>query len=332
MKNQRGLIQIPIFIAIIAGIFVLGGGGYLGVWQYKIYKAKKIKEVDIIKQVQEKNNFEQQAQDVEIEKLKKEVESLKNQKLQTIIKEVPDLVAQTQEIKSSEFNPYLTGVGEITCYGNIQKSGSASIWNLGGSMGYVALTNAHVILGDGNCNLNIGDSPTDSKHSGSYSLDKTQVYSWNSDTDIAVLKILPAVMDVSITDTSVLIPNLNYQISSLKKCPVQTLPGLPVIIIGHPAFTKKYIDRGDVISHMSFRTITNGIISAHDTSLEKPMGNLIYPNYFVSAKIDSGNSGGIAFSKTENGLCLLGIPTWLAVGNYETQGIVQNIHNIFYKQ
>lgn len=29
MKNQRGLIQVPILIAIIAGILVVGGAGYL---------------------------------------------------------------------------------------------------------------------------------------------------------------------------------------------------------------------------------------------------------------------------------------------------------------
>jgi len=61
-------------------------------------------------------------------------------------------------------------------------------------------------------------------------------------------------------------------------------------------------------------------------------GELPYQNYFVSAKIDSGNSGGIAISKTTSGnLCLLGVPTWVSVGNYETQGLVQNINNIFSK-
>ena len=53
---------------------------------------------------------------------------------------------------------------------------------------------------------------------------------------------------------------------------------------------------------------------------------------YVSAKIDSGNSGGIAFSKDSRGLCVLGIPTWLTVGNYETQGLIQNIHNAFYSK
>ena len=77
--------------------------------------------------------------------------------------------------------------------------------------------------------------------------------------------------------------------------------------------------------------MSNGIISGYD-SIVKDTQKLPYSNYFVSAKIDSGNSGGIALSKNEKGLCVLGVPTWLTVGNYETQGLVQNIHNIYYKQ
>jgi len=92
----------------------------------------------------------------------------------------------------------------------------------------------------------------------------------------------------------------------------------PVAVVGFPTFTNKGV--------FATRTTTNGVISAHDfTAL---VDNLPYSNYYVSAKIDTGNSGGIAFSKNNNALCLLGIPTWLSVGNYETQGVIQNIHNI----
>ena len=90
-----------------------------------------------------------------------------------------------------------------------------------------------------------------------------------------------------------------------------------VVIIGYPA----YAQHGPAT-----QITTNGIISGFGPSA----ASLPNPNYFVSAKIDSGNSGGIALSKDENGICVLGISTWLTVGNYETQGIVQNIHNIFY--
>jgi hypothetical protein len=39
--NPNGFIQIPLFIAIIAGILVFGSGGYFGVKQYQSYQAEK---------------------------------------------------------------------------------------------------------------------------------------------------------------------------------------------------------------------------------------------------------------------------------------------------
>jgi len=79
------------------------------------------------------------------------------------------------------------------------------------------------------------------------------------------------------------------------------------------------------------RIATDGIISGYTTTVNsKYIGGIMpYPNYFTSAKIDSGNSGGIALSKDGNGLCILGVTTWLSVGNWEIQGIIQNIHNVF---
>ena len=58
--------------------------------------------------------------------------------------------------------------------------------------------------------------------------------------------------------------------------------------------------------------------------------NLPDPNYFISNKIDHGNSGGIALSKYNDSLCVLGIPTWLNRGVSDNQGIVQNIKNVMY--
>ena len=60
-------------------------------------------------------------------------------------------------------------------------------------------------------------------------------------------------------------------------------------------------------------------------------------NYYSSGDAtnnfqDSGNSGGIALSKYNNKICVLGIPTWISRGTYETQGLIQNIHNVFYKE
>src|SRR3990172_8645015 len=64
--------------------------------------------------------------------------------------------------------------------------------------------------------------------------------------------------------------------------------------------------------------ITSGIISGVD-------GN---GNYYTDAKIDSGNSGGLAVSKIDNKICLAGIPTWVSQGNFENLGIIQPFEDI----
>jgi hypothetical protein len=95
--------------------------------------------------------------------------------------------------------------------------------------------------------------------------------------------------------------------------------------MGFPSYAKRDATvniEGIGTVNVIYRTTTNGIISGYDSSLP---GNA---NYFVSAKIDNGNSGGIALAKDASGLCVLGLPTWLTVGNYETQGLVQNITNV----
>ena len=108
--------------------------------------------------------------------------------------------------------------------------------------------------------------------------------------------------------------------------------GSPVIVIGYPAFGKQQVQVEEYNSSISSKQVTEGIISGHDTSIERPVGNLPYSNYYVSAKIDSGNSGGVVLSKDNNGLCLLGVATWLSLGNFETQGVVQNMRNVMYQR
>lgn len=70
MKNQRGFIQIPILIAIIAGILVLSGAGYVGVKQYQNHRTEIAKE---------SNQATSTLEISEVERLRQEVEQLKNQ-------------------------------------------------------------------------------------------------------------------------------------------------------------------------------------------------------------------------------------------------------------
>lgn len=66
IKTQEGFIQIPLLIAIIMGVLVIGGAGYIGVRQYQNYQAEKIVQEkereggELKKQITEnkKGNFE----------------------------------------------------------------------------------------------------------------------------------------------------------------------------------------------------------------------------------------------------------------------------------
>ncbi len=313
MKNQKGFIQIPLLIAIIVGVLVIGSIGYVGVKQYQNLKTAQL----------------------EIEKLKEQgVESrVKQEVLEQKVKNTQKPQSQNTSISAEELAPYLNGIVRLDC-GNV--TGSGSLWNL--SIGYIVLTNAHVLIGNGVTHCAFWVKQINEKNiDGFYVLEMDSKYRWNNNTDVAAIRFnknqLMDDMNTKIDGVVFLskpIKDLNYGISALRKCPLTIPTGSPVVLIGYPASTITKIDQGGYT--IQPRTITNGIISAFDDSVQPPSGNLPYTNYYVSAKIDSGNSGGVAFSKDNNGLCLLGIPTWVSFGNYETQGIVQNIHNIFYQK
>lgn len=322
MKTQNGFIQIPLLVAIIAGILVLGSGGYFGVKQYQKYQAEKNQRE---KQAQEQVDAQQKALDsaqTEIEKLKNESDETKKKQeiLEQNIQKEQKTQPQNISISAAELEPYILGTVQVICYPTL---GSGSLWRLPNFGGFVVLTNQHVIEEYNKCVVTFDDGNGATK--GSYNINVAETQRWNDFADVAVLKLS--------FKTGVSIGELNYKISELKKCPAKMAIGSPVVAIGYPAYGIKYVDlyNQGFKQYVSYRIISDGIISGYDASVEKPQGNLPSQNYFVSARIDSGNSGGIALSKNENGLCVLGIPTWLTIGNYETQGIVQNIYNVMYK-
>jgi len=334
MKYQKGFIQIPILIAIILGFIVVGGVSYVGVFRYQQTQFEKerllqekaerdARDTEIRKLILEQQNALEEAK-LEIESTKRETKSIEENASKKITKlesqlsedqrrEPPENVTITAE----EIEPYLTGVVLIVCYPAL---GSGSLWNLPEFGGYSVITNKHV-TDEGYCGVNIHDEYEASI--GGFSI--KDIKRWNPFTDISVSKLEDS------TGAKVLAKDLNYRLSNLPKCSPKAAVGSPVVVIGYPAFGVKYVDlyNQGFKQYVAYRIATNGIISGHDSSVEIPRGNLPYPNYFVSATIDSGNSGGIAISKENKQLCVLGVPTWLTVGNFATQGLVQNIHNIF---
>ncbi len=321
MKNQKGFIQIPILIAIIAGVLVLSGAGYMSVKKYRNYQFEKTEKE---KEAQVQQKAFQEAQQ-EIEKLKIESEQSKNQQ-KTLEKKINQEASRPKDttITASEFAPYLSGVVLIDCN---SFWGTGSLWNIK-DFGYVAMTNDHVVNEDSyqyGCLVSVYDSSSGSA-SHLYRIIPQLAFDFNKETDSAFLPI--QLLESNQKESPV--STLNYGISSIRKCTTKVLVGTPVAVIGFPAFAHRNIDFKGYNVEANFRQLTTGVISGYDDSVTPNLGgNLPYQNYFISAKIDSGNSGGIAFSKGDSGLCVLGIPTWVALGNYETQGLVQNIHNVF---
>ncbi len=234
--------------------------------------------------------------------------------------------AASTVITSTDITGLLNAIPQVICKQTSSvSSGSASLWSFA-DMPHAILTNRHVVEGAENCIVVISNK--DSSTLGMYSLNDTAV-TFNKNTDTAVVKI-----GNLLSSSAPALSSYNYSLSSLRKCPSTISLGSPVVILGFPAYAKR--DAEVMIPSIGsvktiYRTVTNGIVSGYDTSDVLPKGKLKDPNFFISAKIDSGNSGGIAIAKDADGLCVLGIPTWLTVGNYETQGLVQNIRNVLPK-
>lgn len=329
---------MPLLIAIIVGVLLLGNGLYFGAKQYQDYQTEKLEIAKQTKRTQElaAQKREQEIQAVtdaqqkaleeaksEIEKLKQESEiaKTKQQQLeQKVASEQQKPKIQSLSISTSEISNYIGGVTRVIC---ANSEGSGFLMNL--DVGYVTVTNDHVILGNNWCNVMPENSTGEGM--GHFSLNLSSPSDWNPYTDIAILKMSVSPAAQSWSEP---ISSLNYNLSSLRSCPLKMFAGSPVIVIGYPVFGKQQVQAEGYSGSVSARQVTEGIISGYDTSVESPVGNLPYSNYYVSAKIDSGNSGGIALSKDSNGLCLLGVATWLSLGNFETQGVVQNIRNVFY--
>lgn len=91
-NNLKGFIQIPLLIAVIVGILVMGGIGYVGVKQYQNYQAEKIEkektaqETERLKQEEAKQREEEKQK---MENLQKEIDVLKNKPSQIIVKNTP---------------------------------------------------------------------------------------------------------------------------------------------------------------------------------------------------------------------------------------------------
>ena len=191
---QKGFIQIPILIAIIVGLLVLGGGSYLGVKQYKEHQQEKFA-------VQE----QQQKIEAEKEKLAEDEKIAKEVELQTFMEgqqnALKDAQLEIEELKKqSESSQKITPTPEKNTVSYIPaKAGALSNAEIiskvkssvvyvettkGSGSGFVidddgyVLTNAHVVW-----DVNFVDIYSVSGHSFG------QVVGRDEEIDLALIKL-----------------------------------------------------------------------------------------------------------------------------------------------
>jgi S1-C subfamily serine protease len=231
-KNQKGFIQIPLFIAIIAGVLILGTSGYFGVRQYKNYQSKQIEKERVAQEIQQKK-------DLEVEKLKQEVEVLKNKKPETITKEVP--APKTENDLPTIIKYWRPIIVYIECnflsIGTTGGSGMAA--SIDGSI-FSVLTNAHVVGGNvapQSCKISFPDSV-------SAPLISTHNRLADSGKDVAII-------DINNPDEHM--KKVTAPFDNLKFCAQKPSLGDKIVILGYPG-----------IGSQTDITATEGIISGYD--------------------------------------------------------------------
>lgn len=104
-------------------------------------------------------------------------------------------------------------------------------------------------------------------------------------------------------------------------CKVKNPIGMKVYIFGYPSSSETGTTNvQSVLSIPPTRhlTVTQGIISGKEQN-----------NFFTTALIDTGSSGGLAVIKYRNKPCILGIPTLGTIGDLTTMGIIQPFTNVY---
>ncbi len=294
-KNLKRFLQTPLLRVIIAGILVLSIIGYFSVKQYQNYQTKKAENARIVQETQ-------QQKDSEVEKLRQEVETLKNKKpqiiQQTIIKEIPSQTpSQTTEPNLSTIIAYWRPrIAYIECdfYANgaiaMTQTGSGTMLQESNG-GIIIFTNNHVIsfLNEYGADLCRSKFPEDNNI-----FTSTGTFRSKSGLDWGILRITP----------DEYLKNIPYRANI--GCSTKPVIGDSIVILGYPGIGSKT----DI-------TATEGIISGYDGDY-----------YITSAKVEHGNSGGAAILIKDN--CFLGVPSFAQVGGVESLARILDL-NVIYK-
>ena len=214
--------------------------------------------------------------------------------LQSEQKKTADLAVQASKLKtidvSSVVNEWRPRIAEVRCYWNSGLESQGSGLFIGLTSGkYEVVTNRHVVFQDSTAAACTVQLPGDSEVSASGIL-----YSQSANADSATMYI---------DNPSSIMNSLSTSVAD-RMCATKASVGDPLVVLGYPA-----------IGSPQGITATEGIVSGYD-------GNY----YITSAKIEQGNSGGVAISLKDN--CDLGIPTLVEVGKVESLGRILDWHQL----
>ncbi len=271
--------------------------------------------------VEDKNTVNQNSS--EIDALKVEIANLKKQQqsnptVPDIEKIDAELLLKDTSSSTDEIPPdyddsdfafgVMSTIGKVICYLRNDKVsyGSGSMWQKDNH--FYLLTNIHVLADadrdDEYCVVvlpidwnEVTDDPKLAYKNNNllfYLLDKGYTYWEQEGLDMAITEILEYEQPLS------LLEDWGVMLTNEKECNETVSVGSKVVIIGFPYTGAQFIP-----------TITEGVISSFEN-----IGDTRY--YVTSAKIEHGNSGGIAV--TENYRCTVGIPTSVSVGTSESLG------------
>lgn len=224
-------------------------------------------------------------QKLEVDELKKKIEVLESEKLSQDI--INKLMPRVVSLLCINENGMSFGSGTIIAPTYITENGKKE---------WMVFTNLHVVLGDSkkglaNCYVRI---PQGEEYMPSDLIRVSVIsphYEYYPDIDFAIL--------TNREDT-----NKSFTDFPLPVCDKTNINiGDSVMLFGYPGFG------GNTL------TVTDGIISGIVSTEYGPV-------YKTSAKIDSGNSGGIAVNSKQK--CIVGIPTWAIEGDFEGMGFIQS--------
>lgn len=201
------------------------------------------------------------------------------------------VITTQDQTSSGNATDYTQSVIDIEC--DNQEGGSGTIIS---QSGYV-LTNNHVIKGASSCLITLPDTTT-GQPKAIYTAKPVVIPNLSQQYDLAFLNITGAYTDdkgKTWGKYPTKFPDFNFSNSCKNYTPKL---GDNIKIYGYPVTSGGYN-----------LTVTDGIISSFDDNND----------ILTSAKIDSGNSGGLAVNS--NG-CYVGVPSAVVSGNYQNLGVL----------